>query len=161
MAGIPDDWFSVRWNGFVMPLATGWYQFRMACTRCDVRLTIGRLGLMLATGDFTSPVFLFKDRPTSIQIDLRAYNWEMGVYLWWTLPNGYTEIVPQVNLYHYAAGFACPCLSTVNAVSQQCNGAGLCVDAGCQCDSTPYRGANCSQLRCREVSFFCECVNYV
>lgn len=103
VAGMPPDWFSVRWVGNIQIQTAGFYTFRIAVNDA-ARLWVGTTmpidnwsgdGYHSATG-----VATFAAGSYPIRVEMLERTGSARITLYWTPPGGAEEIIPAVALSH-------------------------------------------------------------
>jgi hypothetical protein len=103
---IPDDEFSIAWNGSLIPRETGWYEF---CVRTEngARLFVNQretplIDAWVRSGsdrEFRGSRFLLAGRLYHLRLDwFKFKEATASVSLSWKTPNSVEELIPTVNL---------------------------------------------------------------
>lgn len=103
---IPDDEFSMVWNGSLIPRESGWYEFTI-CTENGARFFINDESTPLidawvrsgADKEFRGSRYLLSGRPYRIRLDwFKFKEASASVALLWKPPHSVEEVIPTSNL---------------------------------------------------------------
>ena len=106
---LPGDNFSVRWEGYVQPQYDGDYTFTLQADD-SARLWIGETPIydnmpsLIERGNNTSTQYsavktLQRGHLYRIRVDYAQGGGDSFIYLWWSHPSLYKQIIPQSQLY--------------------------------------------------------------
>ncbi|EDQ84042.1 uncharacterized protein MONBRDRAFT_13199, partial [Monosiga brevicollis MX1] len=137
--GLPSDYFSIVYAGFVRPKETGWYRFRLRRENSNAYIYLNRSSYDDSAG---RAVFLTRVELLRLKLEWRHYTSDTSLYFDWmgpfanstlaeAAPTSAFGVVPDHVLLYEAV---CP---------GGCSGRGCCIAPDtCSCDPG-YGGPNC------------------
>jgi glucose/arabinose dehydrogenase len=102
ITGLPEDYFSIRWKGYIQPYTSGWYQFRVFA---DDGIFIEIDGNVIiqdwvpGVHNETGVVYLESGRLYPVHIRMYEWLWGAQMRLRWSSDHFPEEVIPSSQLY--------------------------------------------------------------